>query len=793
MSRLAQQVGRQMRKPQDRFNVRHWIVAVLPIVLVVMVVLIYGATLGYGYFSEDFDFAYNIAHYPWNNLWRLFVPPPQPDAAAAFYRPLGFLFWRIGGALGGFSPVPQHFINISLHALNGVLCYHLLRRVRKVQPSVAFLAAALFVLFPTHTEAVTWSAGRFDLLATLCGLLTLICAVGMSRRWLAGLVGAGCFLLALTAKESALAVPLLAVLLIVVRWWEAPESRRWRTLIIDLIWRALPLFVLVGLYLLWRVYLFGGLGGYRVGNTTQQLTLSFTDYARSFGGLLYFLVLPLNWSALLHHSADIGIAGWLLAWCMALLVVGFGLSARAHAHAALGWHECLVGILWALLAILPAVGLPNDTIWLQSSRFVYLASIGVSLALAVALGHLATILRRGWLLSGFLTIVMIVLCSSTVQGVNQRWRAASAQVQSILRDLETSLPDPPFHATLLLPSLPDSDHGAYIFRNGIASAVHMTYNASIQTLPLKGALPDALPRPDRVYAFVFEHGQLSPHPEQAQIARAYASLFYTPGLPSVRWTGDLYGEEHSLEHTWRWLRREGCIQLTAAQPQSVDLRLRLWSAGPQRSVQLDLADRPLGRFVVTSAIQEVLFTSVALPAGDACLHVRADDAQSIDASLHNGDKRTVSVAVGDLEVSLSPQLSVPPAPQHVLQTHFGDVLTLVGYDLSRVPGVFYPDQQAILTLYWRCDETLPTDLQVFAHLIDSNGQIVAQADGPPADASTPTSSWRPDQFFRHTFVLSAPLQMPPGPYRLLVGLYETQTLQRVPLDGGADALLLETW
>jgi hypothetical protein len=64
------------------------------------------------------------------------------------------------------------------------------------------------------------------------------------------------------------------------------------------------------------------------------------------------------------------------------------------------------------------------------------------------------------------------------------------------------------------------------------------------------------------------------------------------------------------------------------------------------------------------------------------------------------------------------------------------------------------------------------------HLIDERGRVVAQADSIPADGLAPTTSWLPGEIVADGHVLVAP---GPGRYRLLVGLYDPDSGERLPV------------
>jgi hypothetical protein len=89
---------------------------------------------------------------------------------------------------------------------------------------------------------------------------------------------------------------------------------------------------------------------------------------------------------------------------------------------------------------------------------------------------------------------------------------------------------------------------------------------------------------------------------------------------------------------------------------------------------------------------------------------------------------------------------------------------------------------------------------LFAHLLDSSGQRVAQIDAPPGGPDNPTSAWEPGRYqvWQHPLPLRGDL--PPGDYWLALGLYDRADFARLPLagytppphapDAGGNALLV---
>ena len=78
---------------------------------------------------------------------------------------------------------------------------------------------------------------------------------------------------------------------------------------------------------------------------------------------------------------------------------------------------------------------------------------------------------------------------------------------------------------------------------------------------------------------------------------------------------------------------------------------------------------------------------------------------------------------------------------------------------------------------------MPTSYRVFIHLVNTDGQILAQADGEPASWSRPTTGWVPGEYILDEHSLTLPPTLPPNA-SLRIGLYDPATGQRLQAVGG---------
>jgi 4-amino-4-deoxy-L-arabinose transferase-like glycosyltransferase len=111
---------------------------------------------------------------------------------------------------------------------------------------------------------------------------------------------------------------------------------------------------------------------------------------------------------------------------------------------------------------------------------------------------------------------------------------------------------------------------------------------------------------------------------------------------------------------------------------------------------------------------------------------------------------------------------------------FGDMLELTAYGWAQ-ERVQYR-QELGLALAWQAVGAVDGDYHLFLHLVDQHEQQWGQRDVPLRDGlGQATSAWQPGD----TTILrkSVPLQagLPPGQYWLEVGLYDLDTLTRLPV------------
>ncbi|MFN2137280.1 MAG: 6-pyruvoyl-tetrahydropterin synthase-related protein [Candidatus Promineifilaceae bacterium] len=115
--------------------------------------------------------------------------------------------------------------------------------------------------------------------------------------------------------------------------------------------------------------------------------------------------------------------------------------------------------------------------------------------------------------------------------------------------------------------------------------------------------------------------------------------------------------------------------------------------------------------------------------------------------------------------------------QEQLYADLGEQIALLGYDISTTE--VKPGDTLYLTLYWKAQQPLDINYQVFVHLLGPDG-LVAQSDKiNPGDF--PTRRWPIDKYVRDEHQIVIPSDLAPGRYELATGLWVQSDGWRLPL------------
>ncbi len=168
---------------------------------------------------------------------------------------------------------------------------------------------------------------------------------------------------------------------------------------------------------------------------------------------------------------------------------------------------------------------------------------------------------------------------------------------------------------------------------------------------------------------------------------------------------------------------------------------------------------------------------------------RTTDGESVNAHPLQDEtaKQPYLHAVPIGKVKIPPATPTPDELQKAtpIQARFGDAFLLSHYALEYDRA----ERVARVALYWQSLAQTEKDYTVFVHVLDASGQIVAQRDAQPLDGRYPTSVWDPQDMLTERYELGIPVDAE-APYSIEIGMYTFPTLERMPVNGGGDHMML---
>ncbi|MGB0839703.1 MAG: hypothetical protein ACPGXL_06160 [Chitinophagales bacterium] len=334
--------------------------------------------------------------------------------AGGRYRPLSLVSFAVEWQLFGQNPAVSHFINILLYCLLGCLLYRILMELLPPQNpkgkhwylTLPFIATALFIAHPLHTEVVANIKGRDEIMTFLGALGALYATLKYLKtkqiHWLG--VSGVVFFLGLLSKENA--ITFLAVIPFTLYFFTQAKPKDYITI-------SLPLIAATVVFLAIRTNILGFL--FSSGKTVEELLNN--PFVEATGGqkmatILYTLGLYVKLlifpHPLTHDYYPYQIP--LMAWTDWQVIV----SALTYAGiVALGiWglvrkHIIGYGILFYLipLSIVSNILFPVGTF--MNERFVFISSLGFCLILAYLMMEQLPKLVKGMPINKLLTYALL--------------------------------------------------------------------------------------------------------------------------------------------------------------------------------------------------------------------------------------------------------------------------------------------------------------------------------------------------------------------------------------------------
>ena len=156
-----------------------------------------------------------------------------------------------------------------------------------------------------------------------------------------------------------------------------------------------------------------------------------------------------------------------------------------------------------------------------------------------------------------------------------------------------------------------------------------------------------------------------------------------------------------------------------------------------------------------------------------------DTAGLAETWLHRHARLVSASELRGLHLALYLPASVALRQAESVDATFAGQIRLRAFDSDAREKTTRPGTTMRVTLYWQA-LTRPTHAAtVFVHLYDAAGQLWSQQDNVPVNGTFPTTDWDSDIIVVDEYALTIPADAPSAKYVVEVGMYDSQTRERL--------------
>ena len=290
-----------------------------------------------------------------------------PQGISNYYRPIMTFEFLLSYQIAGPVPFSFHMVSILLNGIAVCLVLLILRRLSEER--VALVAAGLFALHPIHTEPIAWIASVGDLNLAVFYLATFLFYLKLpeaqEKTWPRAMMCVS-FALALLSKETAMTLPVLAML-----FEHFYRDDRFTTTLKEKFSRYRALWIVAALYLTVRAAIMGGIAA-----VIMRPNLSWHDTVLSAIALIGRYLGKLVWPARLsvfygfhpsRHFTDVNVL---------LGLAGIALCAIFFAALWKRAHIVSFALVWVFLPLGPVMNARWMPAGVFGERYLFLPSVG---------------------------------------------------------------------------------------------------------------------------------------------------------------------------------------------------------------------------------------------------------------------------------------------------------------------------------------------------------------------------------------------------------------------------------
>jgi hypothetical protein len=216
-----------------------------------------------------------------------------------------------------------------------------------------------------------------------------------------------------------------------------------------------------------------------------------------------------------------------------------------------------------------------------------------------------------------------------------------------------------------------------------------------------------------------------------------------------------------------WLTGAGVPDSVAAgAPTAVDLAWRRVDAGEQMTLRWERAGGNEGEVfrLARGTVRSRHVVSAPFQTGEYVLRLGAVGSE-VRCRWLGAPRETCSLA----------RVQVTSAEEAL--ANFGDQVLLREAELGA--EIAFPGDVIPVSLRWRGLRAMAVDYTVFVQLIGPDGKLHGQVDSWPVQGTYPTSEWAVGKDVSDPYEVRLKADAPTGQYRVVVGLYELETMERL--------------
>ena len=354
----------------------------------------------------------------------------HPFSETQLFRPLRAVTFTLEYRLWGLNPVPYHLFNILLHTATTLLIFLIFKKISR-SFLLGFLTALFFAVHPAHTETITWTMSRDDIMCTLFPLVSwwffLKRIENPGKQWFYLFLEMFFFTLGLLSREMAVVFPLLLGLYVLYFY----PKKKWKKCLFSTLpyWLVNSAYLFFHFYFWWPMLKRERINAEIIPPFFNHLLLVF----KTIGFYLKLLILPIKLSADHYFPTYVTLAETDTKIWVALFVFFVYLAFRFSKSQ----KQLSFSILFTILALLPVANIIIVTGRPVGEQRLYLPSIGFCFFLACLFRFAIldrfrfAILDRA--LRVFLALFLVVFYSYVTIQRNYEWRSPLALWESAVR------------------------------------------------------------------------------------------------------------------------------------------------------------------------------------------------------------------------------------------------------------------------------------------------------------------------------------------------------------------------